>query len=90
MKKTIRIILVLFLVSYSALVTLADPPTPPNPGDGNGPTNDNYVGAPIDHGLVLLILFAAVLGVTNCIVSIRQRNWLPIKSLLEKLYCSAR
>jgi hypothetical protein len=62
MKKTIRIILVLFLVSYSALVTLADPPTPPNPGDGNGPTNDNYVGAPIDHGLVLLILFAAVLG----------------------------
>lgn len=58
MKKTLRILLILALVSFSAMVTLADPPGPPTggnappvPGPGSGP-----VGAPLDGGLSLLLI----------------------------------
>jgi hypothetical protein len=61
MKKMIRLILVLFIMTYSALVVLADPPAPPTGGNGN-PGNGQYVGAPIDNGFLLLIIFALVFG----------------------------
>ena len=64
MKKIIRVILVLFFVSYYVLITLGDPPNPPEPGQyGFNPDDPtNSVGAPIDNGYILLIIFVLVLG----------------------------
>lgn len=61
MKKILRVFLTLFFASYSAIVALADPPTPPTPGNGEPPAGSE-VGAPIDNGYIILIAFALVLG----------------------------
>ena len=58
MKKTIRILLILAIVSLSAMVTMADPPGPPTGNNNNNPTQSggNPVGAPLDGGLSLLLI----------------------------------
>jgi hypothetical protein len=64
MKKIIRLSMVLFFLTYTALITFGDPPIPPAPGtNGFDPgNNSNTVGAPIDNGYILLIIFALLLG----------------------------
>jgi hypothetical protein len=61
MKKTIRILLVFAIVLLSAIATMADPPGPPAPGNGNnnpplGGGGVGPVGAPLDGGLSLLLI----------------------------------
>jgi hypothetical protein len=60
MKKILRVFLVLYFALVPAFMVLADPPEPPTPGNGEPPTGSE-VGAPIDHGYIILIAFVCVL-----------------------------
>jgi len=64
MKKMFRKILILTVVFFGySLITLADPPGPPNPeGTPTGSGGGVPVGAPIDGGLGILLAMGAGYG----------------------------
>ena len=63
MKKILRLFIAVALIVIPAVMTLADPPGPPNPGGGGQPGGGGIpVGAPIDGGLSILLAMGAGYG----------------------------
>jgi len=60
MKKSIKFLLVIGFIIFSATALLADPPGPPTGGNATPPLSNNGngsgpVGAPLDGGLCILL-----------------------------------
>ena len=63
MKKIMKYFLsVLVLIIVPVLVTLADPPGPPNPGGNPSVNGGTPVGAPIDNGVFVLLALGIIYG----------------------------
>jgi hypothetical protein len=57
MKKMIKKILILTILLFgSCFITFADPPGPPGPGGDPGTGGGIPVGAPIDTGVIVLLI----------------------------------
>ena len=72
MKTFRKIIILVSLVVVPVLFALADPPGPPPPG-GNPSGTGNQVGAPIDGGLLILLMMGAAYG-TRKIYNLRKEE----------------
>lgn len=59
MKKIILTVSILLIASFP-LLAQAPPPPPGNAGTGGGPVGTSPTGAPIDGGLSILLILAAV------------------------------
>ena len=57
MKKMFKKLMIQTVVFFSySLITLADPPGPPDPGGNPGPGGGTLVGAPVDGGVIFLLI----------------------------------
>ena len=65
MKKIMRNLFIIALILISAIsnIVLADPPGPPGPGGNPVTGGGTPVGAPIDNGILILLLLGVVYGV---------------------------
>ncbi len=75
MKKTLIVLLLLFLPAFPVQLHAEDPPPPPNGGStpvGSGGTPVG--GAPIDGGLGILLLLGAGYGGVQLFSAIRSRT----------------
>jgi hypothetical protein len=64
MKKVIRSVFVTALILIPAITNyiLADPPSPPGPGGSPAGHGGTPVGAPIDNGILILLILGVVYG----------------------------
>ena len=64
MKKVMRNVLVFTLILLPTIMNsvFADPPGPPSPGGTPGSQGGVPVGAPIDNGILILLLLGIVYG----------------------------
>ncbi len=62
MKKIIRITLILSLITFATMISLAEPPGPPTGDPADPDINGGPVGAPIDGGLGILLAMGGAYG----------------------------
>lgn len=73
-----KFILTLFLFLGNLSFTFADPPNPPDPGGDPGGTGGVPVGAPIDDGIMVLLILAVLYGCYRVYEIRKARNRIEI------------
>ncbi len=74
MKKFIRITLILSLITFATMITLAEPPGPPTDNPADPDNNGGPVGAPIDGGLGILLAMGGAYGARKLYLSRKEKK----------------